>query len=290
MDQEFGIIELPPPSFPLPLSPPPPPSSSSQPTPPQFSQAGWPKENYQLPAQYEDFNPEPLQLLKEEDEQPTAALPHLHLIVHNRLQTATNSFGLLREYLDQPSWLLCSQRGPSPSWRDWSCIYLATIPIPCSSKWISRNAYELEGLWHIHEIRCWGQSSCKRCPSWPQFQAWRFARLINVVRENQQSDTAKKKSPFFNSFQMADIDIEVPSGTSGIPPGTFSVPGLVYRKLTAIIQASFLLPLASHWDSAIWWKQGRLGIMSSKLAVEQNKQRWLVIIYGYLHMERIYLI
>ena len=70
---------------------------------------------------------------------------------------------------------------------------------------------------------------------------------FNVVRENQQSDAAEKKSPFFDSFQMANIDIEVPSGTSGIPPGTFSVPGLVYWKLTAIIQASFLLSLASHF-------------------------------------------
>ena len=62
-----------------------------------------------------------------------------------------------------------------------------------------------------------------------------------------QSDAAEKKSPFFDSFQMADINIEVPSSTSRIPPGTFSVPGLVYRKLTAIIQASFLSPLASHF-------------------------------------------
>ena len=51
---------------------------------------------------------------------------------------------------------------------------------------------------------------------------------FNVVRENQQSNAAEKKSPIFNSFQMANIDIEVPSGTSRIPPGTFSVPGLVY--------------------------------------------------------------
>ena len=41
---------------------------------------------------------------------------------------------------------------------------------------------------------------------------------FNVARKNQQSDAAKKKSPFFNSFQTADINIEVPSGTSGIPP------------------------------------------------------------------------
>jgi hypothetical protein len=32
-----------------------------------------------------------------------------------------------------------------------------------------------------------------------------------------------------------------------MPPGTFSVPGLVYRKLTAVIQAAFSSPLASHF-------------------------------------------
>src|ERR1700719_2805045 len=96
-------IELSPPSssFPLPLSPPPP-SSFSQ-SPPQFTQAGRPKRNYRLPARYEDVNPEPLRPLEEEDEQPTAAaLPRLRLIVRNRLLTAPNSFGLLREYLYRP--------------------------------------------------------------------------------------------------------------------------------------------------------------------------------------------
>jgi hypothetical protein len=70
---------------------------------------------------------------------------------------------------------------------------------------------------------------------------------FNVARENQRSDAAEKKSPFFDSFQTADIDIEVPSGIKGIPPGTFSVPGLLYRKLTAVIHAAFSSPLASHF-------------------------------------------
>ena len=38
------------------------------------------------------------------------------------------------------------------------------------------------------------------------FQAWRL-QGFNVARENQQSDAAEKKSPFFNSFQTANIDI-----------------------------------------------------------------------------------
>ena len=94
MDQDFDIIEPSPLSLLLPTSTPPP----SQP-PPQFTQAGRPKRNYRLPARYEDVNPEPLRPLEAEDEQPTAVLPRLHLIVRNRLQTAANSFGLLREYL-----------------------------------------------------------------------------------------------------------------------------------------------------------------------------------------------
>jgi hypothetical protein len=61
---------------------------------------------------------------------------------------------------------------------------------------------------------------------------------FSVAKENQRSDAAEKKSLFLDSFQMADINIKVPSDTSGIPSGTFSVPGLLYRKLTAVIQAT----------------------------------------------------
>ena len=42
---------------------------------------------------------------------------------------------------------------------------------------------------------------------------------FNVARENKWGDTVEKKSPFSDSFQMADINIQVPSSTSGIPPG-----------------------------------------------------------------------
>jgi hypothetical protein len=70
---------------------------------------------------------------------------------------------------------------------------------------------------------------------------------FSVARENQQSDAAEKKSRFFDSFRTADVNIEVPSGTKGIPPATFSVPGLLYRKLTTVIHAAFSSPLASHF-------------------------------------------
>src|SRR6202034_1612922 len=72
-------------------------------------------------------------------------------------------------------------------------------------------------------------------------------RSFNVTMENQKSDAAEKKSPFLDSFQTADINIEVPSGVKGVPPGIFTVPGLLYRKLTAVIQAAFSSPLGSHF-------------------------------------------
>ncbi|KJA14397.1 hypothetical protein HYPSUDRAFT_142984 [Hypholoma sublateritium FD-334 SS-4] len=70
---------------------------------------------------------------------------------------------------------------------------------------------------------------------------------FNVARENKRSDAAEKKSPFLDSFQTASIDIDIPSGTKGVPPATFTVPGLLYRKLTAVIKAAFSSTLAPHF-------------------------------------------
>jgi hypothetical protein len=245
MDQDF---ELSPPSFPLPLSTPPPPSSFSQP-PPQFTRTGRSKRNYRLPARYEDVNPEPLRPLEEEDEQPTSALPRLRLVVRNRLRTATNSFGLLREYLYRPSFDpdsfdpevdLDRVGGTDP------VFILPPSPAP-----VHRNeSVEMLMNWKDSGSSTKSDAEVNRLVNDvlldPDFK-FEDLQGFNVARENQRGDAVEKKSPFSDSFQMADINIQVPSGTSGIPPGTFSVPGLVYRKLTAVIQAAFSSPLASHF-------------------------------------------
>ena len=80
----------------------------------------------------------------------------------------------------------------------------------------------------------------------PKFKA-EDLQDFSVAKENQRSDAAEKKTPFADSFQTADINIEVPSGDKSIPPATFSVPGLLYRKLTTVIQATFSSPLSSHF-------------------------------------------
>ena len=107
IDQDVNVPEPLSPSFPKPASAPlppllpqpistsPPPLPPSYPPPIQLMQAGQPKHNYWLPAHYEDINSKPLPPLEEQDKELTAVLLQLHLTVHNQLQTATNSFGLL---------------------------------------------------------------------------------------------------------------------------------------------------------------------------------------------------
>ena len=58
---------------------------------------------------------------------------------------------------------------------------------------------------------------------------------------------ADKNSPFLDSFQTATIEIEVLSGSKEVPPAKFSIPGLHYCKIPAVIQAMFASPLASKF-------------------------------------------
>jgi hypothetical protein len=255
MDQDhFGVVEPSPPSFPLPISTPPPRSSPSQSPPPQspppqFTQAGRPKRNYRLPARYEDLNPEPLPPLNEEDEQPTAIIPRLCLIVRNRLRTATNSFGLLREYLYRPSFDPDSFV-PDKDLHQVGGADPVPMPPPSPAPVHRNESVEMIMNWKDSGAPTKSDAEVNRLVKDvlldPKFKL-EDLQGFSVARENQQSDAAEKKSPFLDSFQTADINIEVPSGVKGVPPGTFTVPGLLYRKLTAVIRAAFSSPLASHF-------------------------------------------
>jgi Plavaka transposase len=242
MGQDF---ERSPPLFPLPSSTPPP-SSFSQ-SPPQFTPAGRSKRNYRLPARYEDVNPEPLRPLEEEDKQ--SALPPLRLIIHNRLRTATNSFGLLREYPYRPSFDPDSFVPEVDLHRVGGTDPVFILP-PSPSPVHRNESVEMLMNWKDSGTSTKSDAEVNRLVNDilldPNFKL-EDLQGFSVARENQRSDAAEKKSPFSDSFQMADINIQVPSGTSGIPPGTFSVPGLVYRKLITVIQAAFSSPLASHF-------------------------------------------
>ena len=239
------------PSFPQPTSTPPPPLPLPLP-PPSLTHAGRPKRNYRLPARYEDINPEPLQPL-EEDEQPNESFSRrLHLIVRNPLSTATNCFGLLRKYLYQPSFDPDSfvlqkdlyQAGGSNSTSPVSI----QIPPPMP---VHRNkSIEMIMNWKYSGATTKSDTEVNRLVSEvlldPNFKV-EDLQGFNVAKENRHSDAAENNSPFLDSFQTANIDIKIPSGAKGVPPAMFSVSGLLYRKLTAVIQAAFASPLAPHF-------------------------------------------
>jgi hypothetical protein len=255
MDQDFGVPEPLLPSFPQPTSTPPPRSPPLSPPPPSLTHAGRPKRNYRLPARYEDINPEPLEPLGEDEQptkQPTTVLPRLRLIVRNRLRTATNSFGLLREYLYRPSFDPDSFVPEKDLYQAGGTNHTSPVfmqmPPPAP---VHRNeSVEMIMNWKDSGATTKSNAEVNRLVSDvlldPNFKVEDLQRF-NVARENRESDAAEKKSPFLDSFQTADIEIEVPSGEKGVPPAMFSVPGLLYRKLTAIIHASFSSPLASHF-------------------------------------------
>ena len=251
MDQDLPM-DLPPPMPPAPLSPPPPP-------PPQLTSAGRPKRNYRLPARYLDVNPEPLpQLgdpepsppLEEENEPSTTILPLLHCIVRRPLRTLANTFGLLREYLHRPSFDpdsfvpkkdLCQNEGTSS----------APVQPPPPFTSVHRNeSIEILMNWKDSGATTKSHAEVNRLVKDvllnPKFKV-EDLKGFNAARENKYSDAAEKKSPFLDSFQAASIDIEIPSGLKGVPPATFSVPGLLYRKLTTVIRAAFSSPLAPHF-------------------------------------------
>ena len=194
MDQNFDLSQ---PSFPLPLSTPPPSSFSQR--PPQFTQAGRPKQNYRLPARYEDVNPEPLWPLEEEEEQPTAALLPLHLIVHNRLRTATNAFGLLREYLFRPSF------DPDSFVPEVDLLRVGgTDPVfilPPSPPPVHRNeSVEMLMNWKDSGMSTKSDTEVNRLVKSvllnPDFKL-EDLQGFNVASENQRGDAVETKSPLF---------------------------------------------------------------------------------------------
>jgi hypothetical protein len=153
------------------------------------------------PARYEDVNPEPLRLLKEEDKQPTAALPCLCLIVSSRLRTAANFFGLLHEYLYRPSFdpdSFVPEEGLHRARGTDSVFILPPSPSP-----VHRNE-SVEMNWKESgtstksdaEVNCLVNGVLLD----PYFKL-KDLQGFNVVRENQWSDAAENKSPFSTLFK-----------------------------------------------------------------------------------------
>jgi hypothetical protein len=228
------------------------PSPPPLPLPPPLTRAGRPMRNYKQPARYIDINPEPLRPLDEEPPPPTSILPRVVLIVRNRLRTATNSFNLLREYLYRPSFDPDSFVPPEDLLASHDHERMDASPTsPPTPPLVHRNqSVELLMNWKDSGPSTKSDGEINRLVDEvlldPNFNL-EDLRGFKAARENRRTDMADEKSLFLDSFQTATVEIEVPSGSKDVPPAKFSIPGLRYRKIPAVIRAMFASPLASKF-------------------------------------------
>ena len=236
--------ERPPTPAPFPLHP-------SHPLPhPTLSKSGCPQRARQLPARYLDILPEPPQsAVSIPTEATSIVLPaRVSLIVRNRFRTAENSFGLWKEYLYRPSYDPDAFISAKDLYRPHSSTIVTDDDLEgtqkhpeCSTPYSSKSA-ELLLVWQNTGSSAKSNEEINRLVRdvllQPDFQLDAL-RSFNATRENQKADAADEQSPFLHSFQRADIDIEVPSGSIDVPPRSFAIPGLYYRKIVTLIKDAF---------------------------------------------------
>jgi hypothetical protein len=242
-DTDMPDAEHPAPSTPFPLRPPLP--------HPTLSTTGRPQRSHQLPARYRDILPEPPQPAALPPSEDTATVPRVSLIVRNQFRTATNSFGLWKEYMYRPSYdpdafisaedlyrppTHTSSAVPQDPHADYegkrleiSALYSSTTAELLldwqNSGGAAKSNDEINRL--VHGVLLHPEFEVDALPS------------FNATRENRKVDAAEEQSPYLHSFQRADLDIEVPSGSKGVPPRPFTVPGLYYRQIVTLIKEAF---------------------------------------------------
>lgn len=62
---------------------------------------------------------------------------------------------------------------------------------------------------------------------------------FDAHRENQRLDMSLSRDELRSQFNESTVEILVPSGDANISPVPFSIPGLLHRKLTSVIQEAF---------------------------------------------------
>jgi hypothetical protein len=235
--------------------------------PPPLTASGRPYRQRRLPRRFTDNLPEALAPAPTHYEsQPEAGVAgparRVLLIVRDRLVTAANSFGVWRDYPRRPTIdpdgslsleeLSNSHRIPSKL----SESSPADLPPTCSPDHDSKRPF----YWPSQNATIW------RVMAWlnngktnkSEAEATAFVETVihasdfnkdeligfNAHRENQRLDKALSRAALKSQFSESSVDILVPSGDLKVPAKTFSVPGLLHRKLTSVIIDAFNDPLS----------------------------------------------
>jgi hypothetical protein len=200
--------------------------------------------------------------------QPAPAIPHVSLIVRNRFCTAQNSFGLWKEYLYRPSYDPDAFISVEDLYRPHTSTTAATGLVPNDEIYDSDSKGQ-----HLKDSIHYGNKSVKLLLDWqntgssaksneevnrlvhsvllhPDFQLG-VLQSFNATNENWKVDAAEEKSPFLNSFQHANLDIDIPSGNKAVPSRTFSIPGLYYCRIVTLIKEAFSNPISKHFHPGL---------------------------------------
>jgi hypothetical protein len=231
-----------------------------EPPPPILTPSGRPYRERRLPRRFMDTLPEalaPASIPQESQLEAEAPGPirRVLLIVRDRLVTTANSFGIWQDYPCRPTIdpdgslsleeLTNSHRVAS------NLSELMPEDPPGSERpfyWPCTNAT-------IWRVMAWLNNG-KTAKS--EAEATAFVETVihasdfnkdeligfNAHRENQRLDKALSKAALKSQFSESSVDILVPSGDPKVPAKTFSVPGLLHRKLTSVIVDAFNDPLS----------------------------------------------
>lgn len=189
-------------------------------------------------------------------------VPRIRLFVRDRLETVKNVFGIWHSYLHRPSY------NPDSALPDDNLLHNVTEEEPLhdppsgeqhSSELTtpggSARTFELLTEWANTGSLMKSRAEVQRLVTdyfrHPEFEFKYFkSDVYNAARENKRLDAAvinNPSNPLPDTFQLATVTIDIPSGVKGKPPISFPVPGLFYRKLTSAITAAFTSPIGAQF-------------------------------------------
>jgi hypothetical protein len=182
---------------------------------------------------------------------PASSIQRVFLIVRNPLSTASNVFGMWKKYLYRPSYDPDASLMPEDLYRPHNINSIPSTPpgdaVEDAGSSYSNKTTELLMNWQNTGSSQKSDVEMNRLVNEvalnPEFDL-EDLKKFNAQRENRKADTADEQSPQLQAFQEASIDIEVPSGSKHTPSRKFSIPGLLYRKITTMIKEAYESPLA----------------------------------------------
>ena len=233
--------------------------------PPPLTASGRPYRQRRLPKRFTDNLPEALAPAPTHHEtQPEAGVTgpacRVLLVVRDRLVTIANSFGVWRDYPRRPTIdpdgslsleeLSNSHRVPPLA----NVSESSPADLPGRSSPDSGSGSERAFYWPCRNASIW------RVMAWlnngktakSEAEATAFVETVihasdfnkdeligfNAHQENQRRK-ALERAALKSQFSESSVDILVPSGDPKVPAKTFSVPGLLHRKLTSVIIDAF---------------------------------------------------